>query len=548
MSISRTLHNYSIGSAVSIIVLLLVAIGYSALISMYSVKIRSTLIHQTNHTSIELVQLLAAQVRGGVRWQRPAAIDRAYHELITQNNSDIDEILVLDTEMRSLSRWVENPNAPDRLLHATTENRSRLLAGQSLSWSENGLFFSLEPIQDGSEQEVIGFIAIIFSNRSLHQEMNTLGYQLVLMAIGIMLVTGAVLAFVIRRLVSHPLQSAVDAMHELSVGDGNLTRRLNENGRHEIAQLNRGFNRFVEKLKTVIELVSNSSVALARESMTMSALCLKSREKVIEQQHEVQNITSAIDAMAKSSVEVAESAIAATGAVQTAQDQASHVTRSMSAAMQSFRDLAANIERVGAIVTEMHGDSQDIGSIVSIINMISEQTNLLALNAAIEAARAGEHGRGFAVVAEEVRSLSTRIQLETQQIQKRIQHLQGRVDEINLAMQSSVEKSETSVEQADQAESALRGVNTSISTITDMNQRIVQATDSQKITVNEIRGNIEAVAQIAEDTAQAVSQSSALGNEFSIMAAQLKDLVRQFIEVTPSGTNLDCDDSAVTLF
>jgi methyl-accepting chemotaxis protein len=76
------------------------------------------------------------------------------------------------------------------------------------------------------------------------------------------------------------------------------------------------------------------------------------------------------------------------------------VTASLKTALESKKDLLAEIVRLSQFTDELKKMAADVASLAA-------QTNLLALNAAIEAARAGEAGRGFSVVADEVRKLST---------------------------------------------------------------------------------------------------------------------------------------------
>src|SRR5690606_34416648 len=112
--------------------------------------------------------------------------------------------------------------------------------------------------------------------------------------------------------------------------------------------------------------------------------------------------------------------------------------------VNSLSDLSAAIGNISTVVAQLDKDTRNIGQIIEVITSIADQTNLLALNAAIEAARAGEHGRGFAVVAEEVRSLASKTQLSTQQIQDLIGKLNGAVKEAVKVMEQSQQTSGTS--------------------------------------------------------------------------------------------------------
>ncbi len=339
---------------------------------------------------------------------------------------------------------------------------------------------------------------------------------------------GFILAWAVSFMITCPLNTAVDAMKDISEGEGDLTLRLDVSGTDEIGQLASSFNGFITKMQDLIREVTASTSQLSAAAEEMSMITGETRTGVQCQQSETALVATAINEMSSTIHEVAANAETAASSANQADTQTEQGKQIVSATMSSITSLATEVERAATVINQLEKDSEGIGSVLEVIRGIAEQTNLLALNAAIEAARAGEQGRGFAVVADEVRNLASRTQESTQEIQEMIERLQKGSRDAVAAMEAGQEQAHQTVEQASQAESSLSEISMAVAQINEMNAHIAESSRQQGAVAEEINKNIVNIKQVADDSATGAAQLSTASQEMANLAVNLESQVAHF--------------------
>ncbi|MCW8826864.1 MAG: methyl-accepting chemotaxis protein [Gammaproteobacteria bacterium] len=307
-----------------------------------------------------------------------------------------------------------------------------------------------------------------------------------------------------------------------------LTVRVEVSSEDEIGQMGRHFNSMFDSFRDIIDNVNSSTLQVASASEELAMVTMANNEGIQNQSMETEQVATAMNEMTATVQEVASNATQAASSASEANEGAQAGQQVVTSTIAAIHKLAGEIENAAQVIQKLEEDSLKIGSVLDVIRGIAEQTNLLALNAAIEAARAGEQGRGFAVVADEVRTLASRTQESTQEIQGMIEQLQmGSKDAVRV-MGESREQAEQSVNQAEQAGESLKGITRAVATINDMNLQIASAAEQQNAVSEEINRNINNISHVTQETANGTRQITAASDDLARISSELQSLVSQF--------------------
>lgn len=355
------------------------------------------------------------------------------------------------------------------------------------------------------------------------------------MALNTGLILGAVIilvlcitAWLVSQNITQNLFRIIKELEGMSTGKGDLTVRLETKAKDEVGLLVDRFNGFVTHLQLMIKVLTNLSYGVTQGADDVYKIAQHTRTGIENQQHEIQQVATAVAEMSQTAQEVSNNASEAATATQQANNESENSHNVVQKSIHSITHLAEEIESARDVIQKLSEQVQTISSASQDIRSIADQTNLLALNAAIEAARAGEQGRGFAVVADEVRTLAGRTGESTDQIETIISGLLTGAQQAVEVMEKSKDQAYQAVEQSKITGDSLEAIISSINTINQMNSMVASSTDEQKTVAETVSENIVRIDGFSEQTVEDAKSTSEATENLSAQAEQLKSIVSEF--------------------
>ncbi len=392
------------------------------------------------------------------------------------------------------------------------EQVAAILAGKTPGWQLTSKTFTpwkYEIITAYSNDEVDGAVAAASLKTAL-----------------IILLGGLVIVVIVYQLIQvviiKPLHQTTRRLHDIVNGEGDLTLRFNSTGSDELASLANGFDSLMDRLQKTINSVANATNQLFGSANQLKTIAAQSNQSAIAQTQDINSIASAIYEMSTSAGQVANNADSVARAADQAKEESELGYRNLRETIDSTQTLATNIEQAAHGIEALASATNEIGAVLNVIRSIAEQTNLLALNAAIEAARAGEQGRGFAVVADEVRSLASRTQASTEEVDKMVKRFQDNSLNASAQMRLAEDQVHANVAAADGSGKSIQQVLSAVSQLSGLNQEISASVREQSKVAEDINSNITRINNNSDKNHQRVQETLRSAEEVSQLTEEIK--------------------------
>ncbi|MBI4827301.1 MAG: methyl-accepting chemotaxis protein, partial [Nitrospinae bacterium] len=361
-----------------------------------------------------------------------------------------------------------------------------------------------------------------------------------LMALGLV-VFGAFLV-PLSRGVARNMNHTLNAVRDVAEGKGDLTRRLPVESSDETGQLAMGINTLLGRLQALFKDVAKSSNSLSESAGSMTSASTQLARGADQMSGKSGAVAASVESMTHSIGQIQDSAenmstsvnmVAA--AIEEMNASLSEVAKNCAQASTVASNADSRAKQASETMKDLDTSSEEIGKVLETIKDIADQTKLLALNATIEAASAGEAGKGFAVVADEVKELAKQTAQATEEIERRVEMIQGKTS-------GAVQAIAQITKVIEEMNSISLMIANAVEQQSDTVQEIARSMEEASSSAKEIAGSIHEVASgagaiatsmkdvnhAARDTASGAAKANASAMELAQLAARLQSIVRQF--------------------
>ena len=401
-------------------------------------------------------------------------------------------------------------------------------------------FNGLDNIGSYATMQTTGWTVIVRAPiEEFMDEVNTLSYSMIALGV-ILLIVALIFVLFIARAMVQPVRTVVDALKNISQGEGDLTVRLPLIGNDEVTELSEYFNQTIAKIGSSIKAVESNSRTMRdigdelasnmtetasavnqisaniegvkQQTLTQAASVTETASTIEEIIRTIENLNGSIETQAASvaqSSAAIEEMVANIDSISRTLEKTDTVIKDLASATSAGKDTLVSSGNITQTIAEESGSLMEASNV---IQHIASQTNLLAMNAAIEAAHAGEAGKGFAVVADEIRKLAEESSAQGKSITSTLKNLGSEIETLSSASKTVEEK--------------FNSIFTLSEQVKQMSARLTEAMREQGNASKEVLAAIRDINSVTVQVSDGSSEMLKGGNEMAKEMHKLDDLTR----------------------
>lgn len=375
--------------------------------------------------------------------------------------------------------------------------------------------------------EILGAVKMTYDLTEVDKSIVGSVTQAAIMQLIFTIIGFSILGFIFNRLVLFRLKRLQRTIK--SVEDNlDLNQEIIVHHNDELGAVSKALNSMMRKFKDSYLFVADTANRLVDAAETVDEISELTMNSMINNKKGTDSVAAAIVELDASATEVQQNTQVASQKSEMANHKAAESLNLVEQAKNGINHLRDQVMENTQKITDLSERTNEVGSVLEVINGIAEQTNLLALNAAIEAARAGEQGRGFAVVADEVRSLATRTRESIDTIQQTISQLQQDASNAVESMTSVSQQASDKAEDVTNVASLLVEITGQIEELDALNCQIASAAEQQNLAAEEINQSTVKISEVADESSKDAIRGKEVSEQMLALANELKVQVAKF--------------------